>query len=100
MVLLDLLGTEVGQWGYEGPTRVEGAPRGVGAPPTSCLPRCFPYVHSKSSGLLPFQKLLSRRFHSVSTPFDIFPFLRNTETREKTGTGTGIWVNRLVPKII
>ena len=34
-----------------GATRVEGAPRGVGAP---CLPCCFPYVHPKSSGLLPF----------------------------------------------
>ena len=39
-----------------GATRVEGAPRGVGAPPASCLRRCFPYVYSKSSGLLPFQK--------------------------------------------
>ena len=55
---------------------------------TPSLPGCFP---SKNN--------FSRRFHSVSTPFDI-PFLRNTETREKTGTGTGLWVNRLVPKII
>ena len=55
---------------------------------TPSLPGCF---LSKNN--------FSRRFHSVSTPFDI-PFLRNTETREKTGTGTGLWVNRLVPKII
>ena len=55
---------------------------------TPSLPDCF---LSKNN--------FSRRFHSVSTPFDI-PFLRNTETREKTGTGTGLWVNRLVPKII
>ena len=41
--------------GHEGPTRVEGAPRGWARPPASCLPRCFPYVHPKSSGLLPFQ---------------------------------------------
>ena len=39
-----------------GATRVEGAPRGVGAPPTSCLPRCFLDVDSKSPGLLSFQK--------------------------------------------
>ena len=55
---------------------------------TPSLPGCFP---SKNN--------FSRRFHSISTPFDI-PFLRNTETREKTGTGTGLWVNRLVPKVI
>ena len=55
-------------------------------PWTPSLPGCF---LSKNN--------FSRRFHSVSTPFDI-PFLRNTETREKTGTGTGLWVNRLVPK--
>ena len=39
---------------------------------TPSLPGCFP---SKNN--------FSRRFHSVSTPFDI-PFLRNTKTREKT----------------
>ena len=55
---------------------------------TPSLPGCFP---SKNN--------FSRRFHSVSTPFDI-PFLRNTETREKIGTGTRLWVNRLVPKVI
>ena len=33
-----------------------GRAQGVGAPPASCLPCCFPYVHSKSPGLLPFQK--------------------------------------------
>ena len=45
---------------------------------TPSLPGCFP---SKNN--------FSKRFHSVSTPFDI-PFLRNTETREKIGTGTGL----------
>ena len=39
-----------------GATRVEGAPRGVGAPPASCLPRCFLDVDSKSPGLLSYQK--------------------------------------------
>ena len=34
------------------------------------------------SGSFPSKNNFSRRFHSVSTPFDI-PFLRNTETRGK-----------------
>ena len=47
---------------------------------TPSLPGCF---LSKNN--------FSRRFHSVSTPFDI-PFLRNTETREKQELtlGTGL----------
>ena len=44
---------------------------------TPSLPGCFP---SKNN--------FSRRFHSVSTPFDI-PFLRNTETREKQKLALG-----------
>ena len=44
------------QGSHEGPTRVEGAPRGWARPPASCLPCCFPDVHSKSPGLLSFQK--------------------------------------------
>ena len=44
---------------------------------TPSLPGCFP---SKNN--------FSRRFHSVSTPFDI-PFLRNTETREKQELALG-----------
>ena len=41
VVLLDVLGVyeeEVGRWSNEGPTRVEGTPRGVGTPPTSWPP--------------------------------------------------------------
>ena len=68
---------------------------GVGAPPTSWLPRLLLDVHSKSSGSRLFQKDHSRRFHSVWTPFDI-PFLRNT----KIGKKTAIRVSRLVPKMI
>ena len=82
-----------------GPTRVEGAPRGVGAPPTSWLPGGFLDVGSKSSGSCLFQKSLFRRFHSVWIPFDI-PFLRNTEIGKKRATLAGPLVNRLVPKII
>ena len=55
-----------------------GAPKGQAHLPASWPPRFFLDVHSKSSGSRLFQKSLSRRFHSVWTPFDI-PFLRNTE---------------------
>ena len=82
-----------------GPTRVEGAPGRVGAPPTSCLPGSLLDVGSKSCGSRSFQKSRSPRFHSVWTPFDI-PFLRNTEIGKKTAICTGLPVNRLVPKII
>ena len=82
-----------------GPTRVEGAPRGVGAPPTSWLPGSFLDVGSKSSGSCSFRKSRSRRFHSVWTPFDIL-FLRNSEIGKKQQFWAGPPVNRLVPKII
>ena len=68
-------------------------------PPTSWLPGSFLDVGSKSSGSCSFRKSRSRRFHSVWTPFDI-PFLRNTETCNKTTIWAGPPVNRLVPKII
>ena len=82
-----------------GPTRVEGAPGGVGAPPTSWLPRLLLDVNSKSSGSHLFRKSRSRRFHSVWTPFDIL-FLRNSEIGKKQQFWAGPPVNRLVPKII
>ena len=81
-----------------GPMRVEGAPGGVGAPPTSWLPRSFLDLGSKSPGSRSVRKSRSRRFHSVWTPFDI-PFLRNPKTRKKQ-FWAGPPVNRLVPKII
>ena len=80
---------------HEGGGRAQGGRR----PPTLWFPGSFLDVGSKSSGSRSFRKSRPRRFHSVWTPFDI-PFLRNTETREKIETGTGLWVNRLVPKII
>ena len=89
---------------YIGERSTSGEPRGAheggGRTP---LPRAFLVAFltwtPSLPGCFPFKNNFSRRFHSVSTPFDI-PFLRNTETREKTGTGTGLWVNRLVPKIV
>ena len=82
-----------------GPTRVEGAPRGVGAPPASWLPGSFLDVGSKSSGSRSFRKSRSRRFHSVWTPFDIL-FLRNSEIGKKTAIRAGPPDSRLVPKMI
>ena len=58
-------------------------------PPTSWPPWSFLDFNSKSPGSRSFQKSCSRRFHSVWTPFDI-PFLRNSKTRKKTKTGTGL----------
>ena len=82
-------------------------PRGWGAclphwarPPASWPPRGVPDFNSKSSGLRLFQERSSRKFYSAWTPFGI-PFLRNSKIRKiKIKTGTGLQVNRLVPKII
>ena len=73
----------VRRWSHEGPTRV-----GARLPPWARLPALWPPrrfldVHSKTPGLCLFQKSLSRRFHSVWTPFDIL-FIRNTEISKKT----------------
>ena len=78
-------------WGYVGIYRrkkyVRGAsvgPRGWGArPPTSCPPRSFLGVGSKSPGSYSGRKPRSRKVYSVWTPFDI-PFLQNTEIGKKT----------------
>ena len=76
-----------------------GAPTPLGAPPSSWKLHGLPNLYSKSPGLRLFQKVLSRRFHSVWTLFDI-PFLRNTEIGKKTTIWAGPPVNRLVPKKI
>ena len=100
-------------WGYVGIYRrkkyVGGAsvgPRGWGRawgyrarPPTSCPPRSFLGVGSKSPGSYSGRKSRSRKVYSVWTPFDI-PFLRNTEIGKKHQFWVGPPVNRLVPKII
>ena len=75
------------------------AQEGWARPPISWLPRLLLDLHSKSSRSRSFQKSCSRRFHSVSTPFDI-PFLRNTEIGKKTAIRAGPPVSRLVPKMI
>ena len=83
----------------KGPTRVGARPTPWARPPSLWPPRGSSDFISKSPGCLLVQEKSSRRFHSVWTRFGI-PFLRNSKTREKTETGTGLQVNRLVPKII
>ena len=58
---------EVRQGSHEGPTRVEGAPRGWARPPASCLPRCFLDVDVKSPRSCSSQK---SRFPKVSFRLD------------------------------
>ena len=70
-----------------------------GRPPISWSPRVSSDLNSTSPGWYSSKKSRCRRFHSVWTPFDI-PFLRNTETGNKTAIWAGPPVNRLVPKII
>ena len=77
----------------------QGARPTGGRPPISWEPRLILGLHSKSSGSRSFQKLRSRRFHSIWTPFDI-PFLRNTEIGKKIAIWAGPPVSRLVPKMI
>ena len=78
---------------------MEGAPGGVGAPPTSWLPCWLLDVGSKSPGSRSVRKSRFQRFHSIRTPFDIL-FLRNTEIGKKQQFWAGPPVNRLVPKNI
>ena len=66
-----------------GPTRVEGAPRGGGAPPTSWPPLLCLDIGSRSPGSYPRRNSRSKKDFSVWPPFDIL-FLRNTEIGKKT----------------
>ena len=59
---------------------VRPLPRGSLVSFLTCTPSLAGSFASKNN--------FSRRFHSVSTPFDI-PFLRNTETREKQKVALG-----------
>src|SRR3954463_6784224 len=58
------------------------APGGRARPPTSCPPRSFLGVGSKSPGSYSVRKSRSRKDYSVWTLFDIL-FLRNTEIGKK-----------------
>ena len=74
--------------GHEGPGRAPH-PRG-------------PLGHRLALILLPkihmYSKTIYGSFYPVWTPFDM-DFLRN-KIMQKTGTGTGHWINMLVPKIV
>ena len=89
----------------ESVNRLMGGPRGSGArlggrarPPTSCPPRIPFRVDFTSQKSLIFQK----KSRSVFFPFGLRLILGFCETKnmQQTGTGTGHWINMLVPKII
>ena len=82
-----------------GPQDRGAHPTGGARPPISWLPRLSSDVNSKSPGSYSSKKSCCQRFHSIWTPFDI-PFLRNTETGNKTAIWVGPPVSRLVPKMI
>ena len=85
------------QGAHEGGGRAWG---GQVRPPTSWPPVDWLDVGYKSPELYSVRKSRSRRFHSISTPFDI-PFLRNAKIgKKKQQFWAGPPVNRLVPKII
>ena len=80
----------------EGGTTPMGAPRPPGAPwwvvPTSGLLFGISLAHWVSSGL----KEISKKFCCVWTPFGTH--ILRSKKKQKTATGTGHYVNRLVPK--
>ena len=89
MVLLDVFGVyeyiyakEFGQGSHEGPTRVEGAPRGVGAPPCLVASSLLPLRGLQVFRVAFLPKISSVKFQVNWTPFN-FPFLRYSKTRKK-----------------
>ena len=95
----DLFGTNAIQESWSGSQEATEVATRAGAPPASWPPWNFPDFSSTYPRSHSFQKSRSRRFHSIWTPFDI-PFLRNTETDNKTAIWVGPPVNRLVRKVI
>ena len=82
----------------KGINRLTGGPRGSGARP---LPRgplghCLALILISKNHI--YSKKISISFYSIWTPFDM-DFLRN-KNMQQTGTGTGHWINMLVPKIV
>ena len=78
-----------------GPTTHQGAPGASGAPwclvgPTGS-PKCF-----LGSQVVFWSKKISKKFLFVWTPFD--RDILRSKKKQKTATGTGHYVNRLVPK--
>jgi hypothetical protein len=74
----------------------------LGAPGPPGTPRCLVTPSRLPSGTSLAQQVssgpekISKKFRYDWTPFDII--FRETKTGQKTATGTGHYVNRLVPK--
>ena len=83
---------------YGWPTRVQGAPRREGAPP------CLVATPDTVSRWFYFPKIINipKKPPSVFIPFGLRLILGFCETKnmQQTGTGTGHWINMLVPKIV
>ena len=69
-----------------------------GAPPASCPPRASSRVDSSSQKSHIFQK----KSPSIFIPFGLrlIWIFCETKNMQQTGTGTGYWINMLVPKIV
>ena len=91
---------EVRQGGHEGPTRVEGAPRGVGTPPCLVASSMLPLHGLQVSQVAFLPKISSVKFQVNWTPFD-FPFLQYSKTRKKqkrTEVTTSKQLNKTIKK--
>ena len=79
-----------------GPTTHQGAPGAFGAPwclvLTLGLPSGISLAHWVSSG----PGKISKKFRCIWTPFGTY--ILRSKNKQKTATGTGHYVNRLVPK--
>ena len=72
----------------EAPTRVGGAPRGVGAPPYLVASSKLPLCGLQVSRVAFLPKISSVKFQVNWTPFD-FPLLRYSKTRKKQKLSLG-----------
>ena len=83
---------------YGWPTRVRGAPRGAGAPPASWPPRAPSHVDFSSQK----SYILQKKSLSIFIRFGLrlIWIFCETKNMQQTGTGTGHWINMLVPKIV
>ena len=82
---------------YGWPTRVRGAPRGQAHPlPPGHLGHRLAWIFLPKNHI--YSKKISVSFYPVWTPFDMVIY--ETKNMQQTGTGTGHWINMLVPKIV
>ena len=74
----------------------QGAPGPSGTPWWVVLPSEHPQAHLRPIGCLLVQKKSSKSFAAFGLFLALFSY--NVKNMQKTATGTGHYVNRLVPK--